>query len=158
MGVFKVNLLDYYFSEQHESSSFNAGHNLIEKFFNMKIFKDIREKYPDIINPSLQNLNNLGDRPVQEDLIKFKKAIEQQPRFKSFLMDVVKCCHENINAMWKSFYSYDEFLFKHYSIMMNFAKEADTAPLLLKIIEKFQKKKEKWIITITTNSISIRYF
>ena len=142
MGVFEINLLDYYFSEQHKLSSSNLGHNLIEQFLNMKIFKDIQENYSDIIKPSLQNLKNLGDRPLQEELIQFKKAIQQQPRLKSFLMDVLKCSHENIDAMWKSFYYYDVFLFKHFSMLMYSVKKEDR-PSLLGIIEDFQKKRKE---------------
>ena len=142
MGVFEIDLLDYYFSKQHELLISNPDQNLIEKFFNMEIFAGIQEKYPEIFDPFLKNLSILGERPLQEDLIEYKKEIQKQPRLKSFLIDVVRNSHENVNEMWKTFYFNDEFLFKNLSSMMDCAKK-ESPRLLLKIIKKFQKNRRK---------------
>jgi len=142
MGMFEIKLLDYYFNEHYELSISNHNQNLIEKFFNMEVFGTIREKYPEIFNPFLKNLSVLGERPLQEDLIAFKKEIQKQPRLKSFLIDVIRISHENINDMWKTFYFNDEFLFKNLSSMMVSAKK-ESPRLLLKIIKKFQKYRRK---------------
>lgn len=141
MGLFEVDLLDFYFSEQHKLHSPNTGLNFIEKFFDNEIFKDIREKYLDIIEPSLHNLEHPGDKPFQEDLTEVKTAIQQQPRLLSFVLEVLKRSSENIVSMWKSFYYYDEILFENFSKLMDSAKKVDKTALL-KIIYHFQKKRK----------------
>lgn len=142
MGLFEVELLDSYFSEQYILHSPRPGLDLFENLFNIEIFKEIRERYSDILEISLQNLEHPGDRPLQEDLIDFKTVLQQQPRLLSFVMDVLKCSLENIIPMWKSFYYYDEFLFENFSNLMESTKEVDQSALL-EIIVQFQKERKE---------------
>ena len=138
MGVFEIRLVDVYFSDQHKLSSSNSNQNLFEKFVSMDFFKEIREKYSEIIEPGIGNLENISNIPVQENLPKFRKLMKQEPRFESLLMDTLKVSSENIPSMLKSFYLYDDFLYKHFSKMMESAKEVDKS-LLLEIIKVFQE-------------------
>ena len=140
MGMFEIKYLDFYFNEKYELISPKAGHNLLEKFFSLKLFKNVFAKYSDIINPSLQNLDNLGERPIQEDFNKAKKILQEQPRLKSLLIDVLRHSHKNYVKMIKSFYFHDKYLFKKFSKLMHSAKKVDSASLL-KIILKFQEKR-----------------
>jgi len=142
LGKIGLNLLNAYFDEQYKLNIPDNDLNLIERLINMDIFKGIREKYSDIIEPPLKNLDSIADMPLQENLPKVKKLINQNSRFKSFILDVVKICHENIVSMWKTFYYYDEILFNCFTNLMNLAKKVEKEALLAIIID-FQKRRHK---------------
>lgn len=140
MKLFKAKILDYYLSEQYELSTSDADLNFIEKFVNIESFKDIRDKYSDIIEPSLQNIRSLDEIPFQENLNEIKRLINQHPRFESFLIDVLRSSHENLVSMWKSFYYYDEYLFKIFSELMDSVNKEERVTLQ-GIIVDFQKER-----------------
>ena len=138
MGVFEIRLLNEYFNDKYKLASSNSNQSLFEKFFNMDFLKEIREEYSDIIDPGFQNLEDISDTPLQEKLPQIKEIIRQNSRLESFLMDTIRASHENIPAMWKSFYINDKFLHVHFSKMMESAKNVNKT-LLLEIINDFQE-------------------
>lgn len=140
MCIFKVDLLDSYFSDQHELKLPKTVLDPIETFSDSEVFKNVIEKYSDLFDFSSPNPEFLGDRPIQDVLTKIKAIGQQDPRFSSLVMDLLKNAHENIPKMWKSFYFFDEFLFINFSKLMDSIKKEDH-PALLKIIEDFQKER-----------------
>ena len=138
MGVFKIRLLNVYFSDQYKLASSNSNQSLFEKYFNMDFLKEVREEYSDIIDPGFKNLEDVSDSPLQEKIPQIKEIIRQDTRLESFLMDTIRASYENIPAMWKSFFLNDEFLHEHFSKMMESAKKVNKT-LLLGIINDFQE-------------------
>ena len=51
MGFFEAKFLEHYLSENYEVNTIDTDLSLIEKFINFDSFKDIRDKYSDIIEP-----------------------------------------------------------------------------------------------------------
>ena len=83
--VTQIEILNFFLSKQYKLVQSNNHQNLIEKFINMDIFKSIRQKYSDIIEPPLKNFDSITDMPLQENLPKIKKLINQNSRIKFLL-------------------------------------------------------------------------
>ncbi|MHA1375693.1 MAG: hypothetical protein ACTSR7_15530 [Promethearchaeota archaeon] len=157
MGIFKIDLLDFYFSEKHELKSPKMVLGSGEKVYDIGIFKNTLQKYLDLFDFSkIQNPDYLGERPIQDDFNEFKTSCQENPRLLSFTMDLIKFSHENFHKMWETFYFYDEFLHENFSKMMDSAKKEESS--LLRIIEHFQKERinglSLWLKTQSTLFIS----